>query len=189
MKFCILISNVLVFIFGLYAQCGDILRTGKVSEKALPSVFAQVVREGYELPLTIVSALLLSHIVGALARKDREFFAQFLKNTRWCPKFVWFGVLISGIVVLAGRFCERYGVLDHIYSIFVTFDIFNSSSKRLVLFWAYRSLCFLNGVFLLLIFIRSNRRLTVLLLVFYFVLGLLLMLGSPPRICLQNQIS
>ena len=80
--------------------------------------------------------------------------------------------------MLAGRSCERYGVIDHVCSIVVTTNTLSVKGEWLVLSWAYRSLCLLNGALLLLMFIRSNRRLSILLMLIYFVLGLLLMIGS-----------
>lgn len=189
MKFCILISLVLVFIFGLYALCGDILWTVKVYEETVPSVFARLVREGYELPMTIVSVLLLSRVMGALAKKNWDFFSQLGKNGGQCLESAWLGALIlSGVIVLAGRSCERYGVIDYVCSIVMTTNTLSVKGEWLVLSWAYRSLCLLNGALLLLMFIRSNRRLSILLMLIYFVLGLLLMMGSPPVVYLPNHM-
>lgn len=100
MKFCILISLVLVFIFGLYALCGDILWTVKVSEETVPSVFARLVREGYELPMTIVSVLLLSRVMGALAKKNWDFFFA-----TWKKRWAMFGICLAWRIDFVGSHC------------------------------------------------------------------------------------
>lgn len=181
-------SLALLFLFGLYTLCGDILRTARISGDTMPSIFVLFVHECYELPMTMVSVLWMSRAVEALAGKNWKFFLHPEKLVwhRWM--ILWLCALIlSGVIVLVGRFCERYGVVDEMYSIFLLNNALAIQGKGFVLAWGCRLLGFLNGALFLGMFIRSNRCLSILLLLIYFVFGLLLMLGTPPVVCLPNQ--
>ena len=119
------------------------------------------------------------------------FYYLFRRATKieWLPLALIGGgaMILSGVIVLVGRFCERYGVVDEMYSIFLLNNALAIQGKGFVLAWGCRLLGFLNGALFLGMFIRSNRCLSILLLLIYFVFGLLLMLGTPPVVCLPNQ--
>ena len=190
-KLLVGIALVLMFFFVLYASCADTLGTLRVSETTMPILFHRLLRECFELPMTIVSILTLSFLLEALAGQTLVGSLHVGKQFRKIVKTVgrgrlqrWFVVLVlAGFMVLIGLVCERYGIVDETYSIFRGVNDSNLECKALTVAWCWRIVGVLNGVLFLCLFIRLNRCLTVLLQTLYCIIDLLLMLGSPPVFC------
>ena len=169
------------FLFAIYALCGDVLATSVISCDFAPELFVRIVRQCCQMPMTVISVVVLSLVVQEFSRHGMLSFARMEKRMGKTRKwiFVWCLILAAAVVGMEAL-VENTGVIYEIGTRFMSVGMCSFQVKSLVLALGYRICGAVEGGLLMLIFVRSNPRLTNMLFCVYGVVAVLLMLVRLP---------